>query len=118
MVDPRKRFVWAFRGIGFNGTPFLAPEAVFEDWSEHLSAAGFIHVSEVEDHVDLEALGIQGQTIKYQPPVRGQDHPLNGSGEWVPVDQEIVEPLVPSVHELTPSEQAVMIAEFREAGLI
>lgn len=123
--NPQERFLWAFRGIGFNGFPLSAPEAVFKEWSEHLSRAGFVHVSEVEEALCAEGVdpaGVLGrlpsQEIHYQPPVRGQDHPLNTSGQWIPVDQPIKEPSVPTASLMTPGEKAKMIQEFREEGLI
>lgn len=123
--DPRQRFVWAFRGIEYNGMPFGAPEAVFQEWSEHLSRCGFLHVDQVLEAAreagDVGALqeALQDvQRIHYQPPVRGQDHPLNLSGKWVPVDEPIVEPDVPEVSKMTPGEKAKLIEELREEGLI
>lgn len=123
--DPRERFLWAFRGIEYNGVPFGAPEAVFREWSEHLSRCGFLHADQVlaaaeqvENVGELRDVLRDAQTIHYQPPVRGQDHPLNLSGRWVPVDQPIVEPDVPAVSKMTPGEKAKMIAELREEGLL
>ncbi|MDK4206996.1 phage gene 29 protein family protein [Corynebacterium pseudodiphtheriticum] len=123
--DPRQRFVWAFRGIEYNGMPFGAPEAVFREWSEHLSRCGFLHVDQVLEAAraagDVGALqeALQDvQRIHYQPPVRGQDHPLNLSGKWVPVDEPIVDPEVPATSKMTPGEKAKLIEELREEGLI
>lgn len=123
--DPRQRFVWAFRGIEYNGMPFGAPEAVFREWSEHLSRCGFLHVGQVLAATEqVETVGelvdvLRGaQKIHYQPPVRGQDHPLNLSGKWIPVDEPIVEPDVPAVSKMTPGEKAQLIEELREEGLI
>lgn len=103
--DPSERFLWALRGIEFNGMPIAFPEKVLRGWSKHLSECGFVH--------DPEA-----QEIHYQPPVRGQDHELNTSGKWVPIDQPIHEPLVPTASLMTAAEKAKMIAEFKEEGLI
>ena len=123
--DPRQRFVWAFRGIEYNGMPFGAPEAVFQEWSEHLSRCGFLHVDQVlaaaREAGDVEALqdALQDvQRIHYQPPVRGQDHPLNLSGKWIPVDEPIVDPEVPTTSNMTPGEKAKLIEELREEGLL
>lgn len=119
MQDPKQRFLWAFQGIEYNGVPFAAPKEIFEQWSEHLSKAGFVHVSELEGFIDPDVYkALPKQTIHYQPPVRGQDHPMNTSGQWVPVSQPIEEPVVPAVERMTPGEKAKMIDEFREAGLI
>lgn len=103
--DPSERFLWALRGIEFNGMPIAFPEKVLRGWSKHLSECGFVHDPEK-------------QKIHYQPPVRGQDHELNTSGKWIPVDQPIHEPLVPTASLMTAAEKAKMIAEFKEEGLI
>lgn len=116
--DPKQRFKWAFRNVEVHGFPIAFPEPTVEELSEHLSRCGFIHVSEVEDHVDLGSLGIQGQVIHYQPPIRGQDHGLNTSGTWVPVTQPLRRAVVPAASLMTPAEKAKMIQEFKEEGLI
>lgn len=103
--DPSERFLWALRGMEFNGTPIAFPEPVLRRWSEHLSACGFVHDPDQ-------------QTIHYQPPVRGQDHELNTSGKWISIEDPIHEPLVPTASLMTPGEKAKMIEEFREEGLI
>lgn len=121
--DPRQRFAWALRGMEYNGIGFLAPEQVLEDWSEHLSKAGFIHIHQLAQHadangiLDLKKLPYQ-QTIHYQPPVRGQNHELNSSGKWVPVEQEIMKPTVDIVMEMTPQEKAAVISRLKEEGYI
>lgn len=123
MNNARERFVWALRGISYNGIPFMAPDAILEDWSEHLSACGFVHVSQVgeladdHDNLDLGKFPYR-QEIHFQPPIRGQEHPLNASGEWVPVQQDIQEPMVPASALMTDQEKAKMITEFREEGLL
>ncbi|UBI10057.1 DUF2744 domain-containing protein [Corynebacterium coyleae] len=103
--DPSERFLWALRGIEFNGMPVAIPEKVLRGWSRHLSACGFVHDPALQE-------------IHYQPPVRGQDHDLNTSGKWIPVDEPIQEPLVPTASLMTAGEKAKMIEEFREEGLI
>ena len=125
LADPNERFVWAFRGVEFNGLPMAIPDAVLEQWSRHLSACGFIHANQVIDLLgDTEPEKILKerlshlQEIHYQPPLRGQDHPFNASGEWVPIDQDVQEPLVPTASLMTAAEKAKMIQEFKEEGLI
>lgn len=116
--NPKERLAWAFRGLGYNGFPMAIPDPIKEEWSEHLSKCGFIHVSQVADHIDLESLGIKGQEIHYQPPVRGQDHAMNLSGSWVSVDTPIQAPIIPTASLMTPAEKQKMLDEFREEGLL
>lgn len=117
--NPRERVAWALRGMEYNGFPFLAPEEVFADWSEHLSKTGFIHLSQLakfadEDGIlDLKKLPYT-QDIHYQPPVHGQDHILNASGQWVPVEQEIVESRVSLFDQLTPQEKAELLERLKD----
>lgn len=121
--DPKQRFVWAFQGIQFRGSPTAFPQPILEEWSEHLSQAGFIHVSQLEElcdeygHLSLYSFPFK-QEIQYQPPVRGQGHSMNVSGQWVPMDQEIEKPVVPTASLMTTQEKAKMIQEFKEEGLI
>lgn len=103
--NPSERFVWALRGMEFNGMPVAFPEPVLREFSRHLSACGFVHDPATQE-------------IHYQPPVRGQDHDLNTAGKWVPIEEEIVEPMVPTASKMTPAEKAKMLEEFREEGLI
>lgn len=119
--DPLQRFVWAFRGIDYNGFPFQAPLPVFEGWSQHLSRCGFVHLDQVIAAIDPETGVIDldklpEQEIHYQPPVRGQDHGFNGSGEWVPIDQPLEAPVVNQVALMTPQERAMLAEQLREAG--
>lgn len=105
LSDPKQRFQWAFRNLTVNGFPMAFPDKFLEEISEHLSACGFVHDPEQ-------------QTIHYQPPVRGQEHSMNLSGEWVPIDQEIVPPAIKQTQDMTPQEKAKWIQEFREEGLV
>lgn len=122
--DPKQRFSWAFRDIGSRGMPMAIPDPIREEWSEHLTKCGFIHVDQVAEVLSSIEYGqeilnlLPKQEIHYQPPLRGQDHPLNTSGEWISVDQEIQQPVVPTASLMTDQEKAKMIAEFKEEGLI
>lgn len=103
--DPKQRFKWAFRNMEVNGFPLAFPDKFLEEISVHLSKCGFVHDPEQQE-------------IHFQPPVRGQDHSMNLSGQWVPVDQEIQQPIIKQTAVMTPQEKAKWIEEFREEGLI
>lgn len=115
--DPEQRFVWALRGLEFNGFPLVVPEQVARAWSRHLSECGFVHVSELEGLVDEDDLPNR-QTVHFQPPVRGQDHAMNASGQWIPVEDAVEPPVTSAVGLMTPAEKAEVIASLREEGLI
>lgn len=100
------------------------PDPIKEEWSEHLSLTGCIHIDQVREVLSSFENGqeildlLPQQEIHYQPPIRGQDHSLNTSGEWVPITQAIQRPMVPTASLMTQQEKAKMVAEFREEGLI
>lgn len=127
MRDPSQRFVWMFRGIGFRGMPFTAPAEVFEEWSQHLSACGGLHISQVEgvldelvdaDTKDSILKALPRQEIHYQPPVRGQQHHMNQSGKWIPVEEPLQAPRVDVIDSLTAQEKAELVERFREEGWV
>ena len=103
--NPEERFLWAFQNLEFKGFPVGFPEEVLRQWSKHLCECGFVHDP-------------SRQVIHFQPPVRGQGHPLNMSGEWVPVEQKIQEPVVSVLANLSGGELADLIGELRDGGLI
>lgn len=122
--DPKERFAWALRGVKVNGIPVAVPEPVLEGWSEHLSKAGCLHIDQVKEVLSQFSNGdeilakLPKQEIHYQPPIRGQDHSFNSSGEWKSVSEPIEQPMVPTASKMTDQEKAKMIQEFREEGLI
>lgn len=120
--NPKERFVWAFRGIEYKGSPIAMAEPVLEAFSDHLSKCGFIHVSQLEDMADEYGnLSLYGfphtQQIHYQPPVQGQDHGLNLSGKWQPVTEPIKESRVNIAKLFSPAEREELIQAFREDGM-
>lgn len=115
--DPEQRFEWALESLPMNGMPVALPSPTKREWSKRLSEAGFIHVSQLEGLIEEGDLPAR-QEIHFQPPIRGQEHSMNTSGKWVPVNEPIKQPVVPTVSLMTPAEQAKMIAELKEEGLI
>lgn len=105
LSDPKQRFQWALRNMTVNGFPLAFPDKFLGEISEHLSACGFVH-----DPAE--------QTIHFQPPIRGQDHTMNLSGQWVPIDQPVELPLVKATDAMTQQEKAKLILELKEEGLI
>lgn len=116
-MEQKERFLWAFQGLEVNGQPVAFPRPVLEQWSEHLSKCGFIHIDEVAacpvDENPLRHLPVQ--EIHYQPPVRGQANSFNLAGEWVPIDQPI---RGAEESDMSSEEKQALIKQFREEGLI
>lgn len=113
--NPKERFGWAFRGIKYGDHTMSIAEPIVEQWSEHLSACGFIHVSQLEGLVDDLPFK---QQIHYQPPVEGQDHGLNAAGKWQSVDEPIKESRVDILKKLNNTEKAVLAERLREEGYL
>lgn len=121
--NPKERFVWAFRGIEYKGSPIAMAEPVLEAFSEHLTKCGFIHVSQIEEILSTMEYGseildqLPEQQIHYQPPVQGQDHGLNLSGRWQSVTDPIKESRVNIAKLFSPAEREELIQAFREDGM-
>lgn len=113
--NPKERFGWAFRGIRYGDHTMSIAEPIVEQWSEHLSACGFVHVSQLEGLVDDLPFK---QQIHYQPPVEGQDHGLNAAGKWQSVDEPIKESRVDILQKLNNTEKAVLAERLREEGYL
>lgn len=113
--NPKERFGWAFRGIRYGDHTMSIAEPIVEQWSEHLSACGFVHVSQLEGLVDDLPFK---QQIHYQPPVEGQDHGLNAAGKWQSVDEPIQESRVDILQKLNNTEKAVLAERLREEGYL
>lgn len=120
--NPKERFVWAFRGIEYKGSPIAMAEPVVETFSEHLSKCGFIHVSQLEELADEYGnLSLYDfpyeQEIHYQPPVQGQDHLMNLAGRWQSVSEPIQKSRVEIAKLFTPAEREELLQAFREDGM-
>lgn len=113
--NPKERFGWAFRGIKYGDHTMTIAEPIVEQWSEHLSACGFIHVSQLGELADKVPFK---QQIHYQPPVEGQDHGLNAAGKWQSVDEPIKESRVDILQRLNNTEKAVLAERLREEGYL
>lgn len=119
ITNPKERFLWALMyGLEYNGVPFQAPQPVMESWSEFLSQCGFFHVSELPPGADLTALNLSPQQIHYQPPLRGGDGFVHGTGKFVPVDEPIQSPLAETIASLSIEEKKVLLEELKKEGLV
>lgn len=81
-TEPEEHFLWAVQSIPLLGRgcgTFLEPIA--RSISKHLWECGFRHDPAL-------------QTKKWQRPYRGEQHVLNGSAQWMPMDAEEEEPVV------------------------
>ncbi|MFI9507579.1 DUF2744 domain-containing protein [Nocardia sp. NPDC052566] len=106
-TDPEQHALWALVCPPAAGeTPMLIPEWVARQISAALWHCGFRH------HPEL-------QTRKFQRPYRGAQHPLNGSGRWVDINEPDPEPVIlPNLAEMTPAERDAVIAQARALGMV
>ncbi|MGW5387212.1 phage gene 29 protein family protein [Nocardia sp. NPDC003963] len=110
--NPEERFlpVLQFIPIGWGGDSnsrqrIVWPEAIARAISKHLTEAGCPPID--------PALA----TKKLRPPYRGEQHPLNGMGGWVPLDEEDPEPVViQDPMTMTKRERQAVVERLRYGG--
>ena len=121
--DPREHFLWALRSLPITaGVGAITHPAILEGWSEHLWNCGFMHRDFLEvissDGV-VEVDDLPPQVVRFQQPVRGQRSAYNNAARWVSPDTPDPEPInLPDISKLTAQEQAAMVQQFVDAGLI
>lgn len=106
-TKPEEAFQWAFVALPFTGsTPLLIDPNVRPEWSKLFWDLGFRH------HPEL-------QTMKVRPPVRGQQHVLNGMVEVVERDSpEPPEIVIQDPETLARHEQEVVAEKLRYLGVV
>lgn len=92
LSKPEEHFLWALRGLGWGDHSLVIPRPILEKWSKHLVECGAVHVlalyalADEDGKIDINDLPLQ--KVKYVPHEIEGDHPLNGAGQWVPVETE------------------------------
>ena len=110
--NPEERFlpVLQFIPIGWGGDSnsrqrIVWPEAIARAISKHMAEAGCPPID--------PALA----TKKLRPPYRGEQHPLNGMGGWVPLDEEEPEPVtIQDPMTMTKRERQAVVERLRYGG--
>ena len=124
MGNPEEAVAWAMQFMPtLNGMPALIPSEFLAVWSKHLVEAGFCHVDYLrgmaDDDGNIHVSRLPKQRIKLSPPVRGSRHNLNNAWRWVDMDEPDPEPMrLPNIMELQPNEQAALLTQFADAGMI
>lgn len=97
MNNPEEHFLWALVGLPGpdNVAPLLLPVPATRAWSKRLWDCGFRH------HPEL-------QTAKYSPPPGDHNWLLGPAGSWIGSDEEPVEPVTPSLENVTMSEKRAL----------
>jgi len=122
MGDPEQHCAWALEMMPTPaGQGAVTHPAFLRQWSAHLYAAGFRHVSAIAALADADGMihvsQLPKQEIKLLPAIRGPRNRFNQSSRWVPVDTPDPPLLnLPDITELTTEEQEALLAQFRDAG--
>lgn len=122
--DPKQHFAWALRNLpmvaGVGGVSH--PTLLFQ-WSEHLFNCGFAHRDYLESLADedgnIHVSKLPVQVTQFQPAARGPRNAYNNAARWVAAGTPDPEPVrIPDIRELTANENAAMIQQYMDAGLI
>ena len=122
--DPRTAHQWLCVQLPFGQNQGHTPDLrLLPDWSQRIDDAGYRHVDQIRALADENGLihvdQLPKQRKRFRAPYRGQQHALNGSGEWVDMDAEDPEPFaVPDPAAHTPHEQAAMAERMYYTGAL
>jgi len=118
--NPEERFLWALRNMPDG--PMTHP-SFLKKWSKHLSEAGFLHVDQLKELANADGFvhvsQLPEQAIEFRVAPRGPNVDYNPAAGWVEKGTPVQKPpTVPDIKQLTAEENAAMIAQYLEAGLI
>lgn len=122
--DPREAHQWLFVQIPFGPDQGHTPDLrMLPDWSQRVDDAGYRHVDQIRALADENGMihvdQLPKQRKRFRAPYRGQQHGLNGSGDWVDMDAEDPAPfIVPDPERFTPHEKAAMAERLYYDGTI
>lgn len=122
--DPKQHVAWALRNLPMlAGVGAITHPGYLAEWSEHLWKCGFAHRDYLEGLADdngmIHVSQLPKQTIKWQPPIRGQRSGLNNAVRWVGVDTPAPESIIiPDIRKLTQQENQAMIKQYKDAGML
>lgn len=122
MGDPAQHCAWALRMMPtIAGVGAVTNPATLAEWSKHLYACGFRHVSTIAElanadgyiHVDQ----LPKQQIRLAEAFRGPRNAFNNAARWVPMGAPDTPPvIVPDIRDFTANERDAVLAQFRDAG--
>lgn len=120
--DPEQALLWASMYIPVAGrSPMVFPRMIAEKLSVHYTECAVVHAPSLARlanadgfiHVDQ----LPKPSKKFMRPYRGQQHPLNGMGGWVGVDEEEADPIViQDPAAMTVHEREAQIEQLRYMG--
>jgi hypothetical protein len=91
------------------------------EWSKHLYACGFRHVSAIaelaDEHGNIHVSQLPEQQIRLSEAFRGPRNAFNAAARWVPMDAPDAPPvIIPDIRDFTAPERAAVLSQFRDAG--
>lgn len=122
--DPEECFAWVFRNIpSMAGSGALSSPLFLRRWSKHLVEVGCVHVDYLhtlaDENGNIHVSKLPKQTIKWVKPIRGPYHAWNNAGTWIPIDDPEPQKFkLPDMSQMTRQEQAVMVQQMINLGLV
>lgn len=123
-TEPEKHLAWTLRNLpAYAGSGLVTHPGFLLEWAEHLWACGVAHrdylASLADENGNIHVSKLPAQTIKWQQAARGPRHGYNPAARWVPANTPDPAPVnLPDIRELTIQENAVMLEQYRAAGMI
>lgn len=122
MGDPAQHFAWAlFAMPTVAGSGAITNPQMAADWSRHLYACGFRHVTDIaklaDDDGNIDVAKLPRQQIKMQNAFRGPRNAFNMAARWVPMETPDPEPVqVPDVRDYTQVERDAIRRQLVDQG--
>lgn len=122
--DPKQHFSWALRNLPtFAGTGTVTHPGFLTTWSEHLWKCGFAHrdylAGLADENGNIHVSKLPQQITRWQPAFRGPRSLYNNAARWVEGNTPSPEPMhIPNIRDLTQQENAAMLKQYEDAGMI
>lgn len=124
MDDPEEHVLWALKNLpNVGGVGQVTHPDILRKWSKHLVECGFAHrdwlAGLADEDGNIHVSQLPEQKIKWQVAPRGPRHDYNPASQWVASDEPEPEVMrLPDIRQLTPQENAAMLAQYYAAGMI
>lgn len=123
--DPKEHVLPALVHLpSTGGAATVTHPLVLEDWSEHLTKAGYYNTDWlIEKYADergmIRASDLPRRTIKFIPPLSGPQSTINPGSKWVPItDPDPVRPSIPDLTRADPEQIQEALFQLSALGII
>lgn len=120
--DPEQALLWASMYIPVAGrSPMVFPRMIAELISRHYTECGIVHAPSLARLADARGFihvdQLPKQQKKFMRPYRGEQHPLNGAGGWMGMDEPEEPPIViQDPAQMTVHERDAQLEVYRYLG--